>query len=102
MQRKWIQILLDTNTAVPYYLSQRLAMEPATELRRATMTASATVAAAIAESVTRNDIIDVPYDAEVADELLVLSDDSADTEAVTEYWGTTEDGDPWRVHMARE
>ena len=38
----------------------------------------------------------------LCDALAILSDDSADTDARTEYWGADDDGADWRVHVAAE
>ena len=59
-------------------------------------------ARAIEESIFRNRIVTISYDATVEEDLLALCDDSADNAGVTEYWGTTPDGHTWCVNLARE
>lgn len=55
---------------------------------------------AIETSIMENRTVHLDYDAATMQELLVESDDSADSETETEYWGTTEEGSEWRVHVA--
>lgn len=57
---------------------------------------------AIERSVSHNEIVTIDYDAEAAIDLSLESDDSADGEGVTEYWGTDEAGNEWRVHVRDE
>lgn len=57
---------------------------------------------AIDRSVSHREIVTVDYDAEAQSELEAASEDSVHTDDVTEYWGTTDDGDDWRVHMRDE
>lgn len=58
---------------------------------------------AIRESVRTNSIIHLENLLEnlenLEDELLVESDGSADAGPVTEYWGTTDAGHEWRIHV---
>ncbi len=63
-----------------------------------------TKVAAIARSISHNEIVTVDYDVTLADMLSAESDDSVVNSAyrVTEYWGTDEDGNEWRVHMRHE
>ena len=60
-----------------------------------------TSAAAIARSVSHDEIVHLDHDAAVAADLLVACEDSTTSDTEAEYWGTTEDGHEWRVHMAR-
>jgi len=59
-----------------------------------------TAANAIDRSISHNEIVTLPYDADIASDLLVECEDSTESHDVTEYWGTTEHGDTWRVHMS--
>lgn len=75
------------------------------------MTTSTTVTQAIARSVSYNEIVALEANWEsgpnhvqdLRGDLLVACEDwtSRDTERgeVSEYWGTTDDGDEWRVHL---
>jgi hypothetical protein len=62
-------------------------------------------AEAIARSISHNEIVHVdltvtPYDSDIPTDLLVACDDWADSSPeVTEYWGTSESGAEWRVHV---
>lgn len=38
-------------------------------------------------------------DAALHDDLLCASDDSAESDELIEYWGTTDAGDEWRIHV---
>lgn len=64
-----------------------------------------TVAAnAIARSASHNEIVTIDlsrgYDSAVLSDLLVACDDWVDAdEDTTEYWGTTDRGEEWRVHV---
>lgn len=57
----------------------------------------------IARSISHDEAVTVEYDAEIATALEALCEDSVDGAGldgdVTEYWGTTEAGDEWRVHL---
>jgi hypothetical protein len=53
----------------------------------------------IAESIRYSKIAMADYSGDLADELLVRSEDSVQNGTETEYWGTTDDGDEWRVHL---
>lgn len=61
-----------------------------------TMTAAQ---AAIARSISHNEIVHIDQDAEAHEELSLAAEDSVWNDPVTEYWGTTEDGSEWRVHV---
>lgn len=61
-----------------------------------------TAKSAIRESITRDRIVTLDYDADLVDELSSLCDDSVEAYGLTEYWGTDEDGDSWRVHVVDE
>ena len=58
-----------------------------------------TAADLIARSTRTTTIVHAAYDADLAAELELECDDSADTPDVSEYWGTDEDGEEWRVHL---
>lgn len=60
-----------------------------------------TVAQAIEQSVAQDETVHIEWTAEAAADLAVECDDSAETETVVEYWGTTEDGATWRIHLDR-
>ena len=60
---------------------------------------------AIKRSISHNEIVTldlavIPYDSAILTDLLVACDDSVDAnDNVTEYWGKTEEGNEWRVHV---
>lgn len=69
-------------------------------------TTERTVSAAIARSITHNEIVTLSVDAEdmqdVLDALSVESDDSVASGSeygTTEFWGAAESGSEWRVHV---
>lgn len=64
-------------------------------------TAENTAQSLITASVTTGSIEHADYSDELSHELLCLSDDSAETDNSVEYWGTTDAGDEWRVHLDR-
>lgn len=55
----------------------------------------------IARSVSYTKIESAPYDADLAHELSAQCDDDVHDEGrqVHEYWGTTDSGSVWRVHL---
>ena len=55
---------------------------------------------AIRQSIRQNEIVHLEYDEDIATELQFACDDSVVGNEVREFWGTTEDGDEWRVHLA--
>lgn len=55
--------------------------------------------AAIDRSVSHNEIVTLDYAYEVATDLSAESEDSVEANGVTEYWGTRDDGEEWRVHL---
>jgi propanediol utilization protein len=58
---------------------------------------------AIEQSVRQDEIVHIEWSSEAEETLLAECDASVDAYGVTEYWGTTEDGHDWRVHVsARE
>ena len=60
-----------------------------------------TIEKAIERSVTHNETVTVDADADDLAELLGACDDSCDVRdqyGWVEAWGTTDDGDEWRVH----
>lgn len=54
---------------------------------------------AIAESALHNWIVVIDAYPGVHDDLLVRCDDDVETDGEHEYWGTDDEGDPWRVHV---
>jgi hypothetical protein len=56
---------------------------------------------AIERSVSHNEIVTLDHDSEALDALESESEGSADNTAygVHEFWGTTDAGDEWRVHV---
>lgn len=60
-----------------------------------------TAAQMIAESTATTTTIHAAWSADLATDLLVECDDSVDTDERVEFWGTTENGAEWRVHLAR-
>jgi len=54
---------------------------------------------AIARSISHNEIVTIDYSGDAQTDLLVEADDWTDNGDIREYWGTTDDGDNWRVHM---
>jgi antitoxin component of MazEF toxin-antitoxin module len=57
---------------------------------------------AISDSIQTDSIIHLPYDENTAADLLAECEDSTDSDTETEYWGTDDDGQTWRVHMRRD
>jgi hypothetical protein len=56
----------------------------------------------ITESITHTTIAHAAFTPDLAVSLMALSDDSAETAGVLEYWGTDDDGNAWRVHLERK
>lgn len=56
----------------------------------------------IQESVSQTSIAHAAYTEALHEDLLVECEDSTENGAVVEYWGTTESGQAWRVHLTRE
>ena len=63
------------------------------------MTQITTETEAIARSVKNNAIVTIDGDDATHTALLCECEDSAQNGDVTEYWGTTESGSEWRVHV---
>lgn len=60
----------------------------------------ATADEAINRSINYTEIVTLPYDIEIASDLAVACDDSTEAnDGLIEYWGTTDDGYEWRIHM---
>lgn len=55
---------------------------------------------AIEQSIERNEIVHMDYDATAAETLMVECDDHTTSNDEEEYWGENEAGETWRVHMA--
>lgn len=54
----------------------------------------------IARSVSHTEIVTAEWSEDLAEQLSAESDDSVDaSDTVVEYWGTTESGAEWRVHL---
>lgn len=60
-----------------------------------------TAAAAIARSISHNEIVTLPATAERTSDLMIECEDSVETTDVVEYWGTDDTGAEWRVHLTR-
>lgn len=52
---------------------------------------------AIRESISEDRIVHLPWDMPLEVDLLAASDGTARAGDVLEFWGTTDDGDDWRV-----
>jgi hypothetical protein len=63
-----------------------------------------TKVAAIARSISHQETVTVDYDSTLGDMLSAESEGVVVNSAYrqTEYWGTDEDGNEWRVHMRHE
>lgn len=59
-----------------------------------------TASAAIARSISHNEIVTIDWTVQLAADLHDASDDSVDTGDTVEYWGEIE-GEHWRVHLIR-
>lgn len=66
-----------------------------------TMITEQMIETAIRESIQADRIVTIDGDAATHDALTLRADDSADAGDVTEYWGTNDDGQAWRIHVAR-
>lgn len=53
----------------------------------------------ISRSVSHNEIVTVDYTDDLAESLLVCCEDNTHGNTEIEYWGTTDDGNDWRVHL---
>jgi antitoxin component of MazEF toxin-antitoxin module len=60
----------------------------------------ATAAEAIEASIARNEITRCERTDANIEDLLVLCDDSTDSNDESEYWGSDDEGNEWRVHVA--
>jgi hypothetical protein len=56
---------------------------------------------AIDRSDSHTEVVTLEYSDARAEALLAASDDSVDAGRVVEFWGTSEAGDEWRVHLRR-
>lgn len=55
----------------------------------------------IARSISHTEIVHADWTPELAEALSIECDDSVDaSDTIAEYWGTDEDGEEWRVHLA--
>ena len=54
---------------------------------------------AIARSVSHTEIVTLDHDEDALEYLLAVCEDSVEANGLTETWGTTPDGDEWRVHV---
>lgn len=57
---------------------------------------------AIDRSASHTETVYLSYDAALAEDLLVECDENNDTLLFVEFWGTTEDGNEWRVHLRKQ
>ena len=57
---------------------------------------------AIAESAAHDKVVRLEWDVFLEWDLLMECEDHGANGGVTEYWGTTDDGNEWRVHLTRE
>jgi hypothetical protein len=53
----------------------------------------------IERSISHNEIVTVDYDISLAMDLAAECEGSVETTDRVEYWGTTDEGDEWRVHL---
>jgi len=60
---------------------------------------SKTAAELIAQSIEHDQIAHADWTDTLADDLEAAADDSVRNGEVTEFWGETDDGDDWRVHL---
>lgn len=56
----------------------------------------------ITDSITTDSIIHAEYSAALTRALLTRAEDSVDTQSGTEFWGTDDDGNTWRIHLDSE
>lgn len=68
-----------------------------------TDTTQTTIQDAISQSADTGEIVHIDAVAGICDELMSLCDDYASTQdqdgPLEEYWGMTDGGAPWRVHV---
>jgi hypothetical protein len=53
----------------------------------------------IQRSIAYNEIAHADHSDDLALDLLIACDDWVASSTVSEYWGTTENGEEWRVHL---
>lgn len=53
----------------------------------------------IAQSIRRDEITHAPHTVALHDELLILCGDYVENLPTVEFWGETDDGQEWRVHL---
>lgn len=53
----------------------------------------------IQHSISYNEIAHADYSDDLALDLMIACDDWVESGTVCEYWGTTDNGDEWRVHL---
>lgn len=58
-------------------------------------------ASLIERSIRHNEIVTASWDQDLESDLLCESDDSAENGGALEFWGVTDDGHEWRVHLER-
>lgn len=56
----------------------------------------------IARSEFHNEIAHSKWSERLWVDLISRSEDSVEANGTVEIWGTTEDGDEWRVHLAKD
>lgn len=54
---------------------------------------------AIARSISHDEIVHLDYCSSLGMDLRDVCEDSRAHDDVTEYWGITDDGEEWRVHL---
>lgn len=59
-----------------------------------------TVEQAIARSISHNEIVRLEWSHDAQTDLIVACDDWNDAGDVREFWGTSDDGSSWRVHLS--
>lgn len=66
------------------------------------MSNTQTAADAIARSISHNEAVYLDASFEREEWLLVRCDDHVQNGLIHEFWGTSDDGDEWRVHIRYE
>ena len=61
--------------------------------------AAAIAIEAIARSTSHTEIVTIDDAPGLRDALLVLCDDTVENDGLAEYWGTDDEGAPWRIHV---
>lgn len=61
-----------------------------------------TAETAIKRSISHHEIVTLDYDSDAMADLAAECEDHVTANEVEQYWGTTDDGDEWRVHVRHE